>query len=46
MKAKSTNIYNAPKRAYATPKLKKIGSLQKLTQKGGSQADILSPYTP
>lgn len=45
MKTTSTTIKNAKKRAYAAPKLKKIGTLQKLTQKGGSQADILGPFT-
>jgi hypothetical protein len=45
MKAKSTTIHNAPKKAYATPRLRKIGSIQKLTQKGGSTADIFTNYT-
>ncbi len=43
---KFTNINQAKKRAYIAPKLKKIGSLQKLTQKTGSQNDTFSPFTP
>lgn len=35
----------SPKRTYAKPVLLKIGSVKKLTQKGGSQADIFTNYT-
>lgn len=34
------------KKAYAKPTLKKIGSVARLTLKGGSQADAFSTYTP
>lgn len=34
------------KKAYAKPTLKKIGSVARLTLKGGSQADALSNFTP
>ncbi|GAB2554210.1 lasso RiPP family leader peptide-containing protein [Spirosoma areae] len=33
------SIVPQPKRAYKTPKLKELGSVQKLTLKGGSNMD-------
>ena len=34
------------KKKYTTPKLKKHGSVAKLTLKGGSQPDFANGYTP
>ncbi|MPR35170.1 lasso RiPP family leader peptide-containing protein [Salmonirosea aquatica] len=34
------------KKSYVKPTLKKIGSVARLTLKGGSQTDAFSTYTP
>lgn len=47
MNAYTTKIKTTPggKKAYVKPGLKKIGSVARLTLKGGSQADAFSTYS-
>lgn len=48
MNAYNSNNQTTPggKKSYVKPSLKKIGSVTRLTLKGGSQADTLSTYNP
>lgn len=48
MNAYTTNNATTPsgKKPYIKPTLKKIGSVTKLTLKGGSLADAFATYTP